>query len=108
MLEWKLRVPLTRLPRHKAGVATLSPSGRGKITQEADSVPTRLAGLICAPAMLALAAIGRTADTDACLAQCRTVYEACWRAAVTYEGYMACYRRANACSEGCSAPRQPR
>jgi hypothetical protein len=64
--------------------------------------------LIGAAAMLALAAHGRAADAadvDACLAQCRTVYEACWRAAVTYEGYMACYRRANACSEGCSAPR---
>jgi hypothetical protein len=73
-------------------------------------VARRLVALICASAMLVLAAMARAADradVDACLAQCRTVYEACWRAAVTYEGYMACYRRANACSEGCSTPPQP-
>ena len=68
----------------------------------------RLAALIGASAILALAATGRAADAaarDACLAACRQTYEACWRAAVSYEGYVACYRRANACSEACPAPK---
>jgi hypothetical protein len=67
----------------------------------------RLVGLICASAILVLAADSRAADkarADACRASCQTDYEACWRAAVTYEGYMACYRRASACSEGCATP----
>jgi hypothetical protein len=66
----------------------------------------RLAALICASAILTLAADGRAADTrtEACRAVCQKDYEACWRDAVTYEGYMACYRRASACSEGCSHP----
>ena len=67
----------------------------------------RLVALICASAILALAADGRAADdarADACRTNCQRDYEACWRAAVTYEGYMACYRRASACGEGCSHP----
>ncbi len=66
----------------------------------------RLIALICLLAISALAADGRAADParrDACLATCRKDYEACWRAAATYEGYMACYRRASACSERCGA-----
>ena len=63
--------------------------------------------LICVMAIIAFAAEGRAAgnaQADACRAGCQKEYEACWRAAVTYEGYMACYRRASACSLECGHP----
>lgn len=64
----------------------------------------RVFALIYASAILLVPADGRAADdanANACRAACQKDYEACGRTAVTYEGYMACYRRASACSEGC-------